>query len=383
MKCKKCDSPKTVILRKKDYYCDDCFMVSTNHKFRACIGKNKVLSPHENVLIGLSGGLGSTVLLDLVHHGISLENTKKLRIKPFFIHLFDDNYKGLAESIIAQCQKYNFDVYVVHLAAYMSPNCQLPEPNCIPDVEENETRAFHDMLNSMPPSAATDFLLKIKRSLLVQYAKLLKCNVVFTAQTTNTLAINFLSNLAVGRGSQLQNDIGFCDARDEYVKIIKPIKDISIEELKYYVDIRQLAPVYVSDIKNGSMQSVISAFVSDLQENFQATISTVCKTADKIGEPNNEYVAHERCNICESDLQTKDLKLSALEATNLSRTVSFGNTELKQNLEKNADFLNNFDDFNSSMFPLINKYLCYSCSRNYSEMNQSKLPLHIRNKIND
>lgn len=87
MNCKKCGSLSTVILRKKDYYCDDCFMVSTNHKFRACIGKNKVLSPNENVLIGLSGGLGSAVLLDLVHYGTSLENTKKLRITPFFIHL--------------------------------------------------------------------------------------------------------------------------------------------------------------------------------------------------------------------------------------------------------------------------------------------------------
>ena len=88
MSCKKCESPKSVILRKKDYYCDDCFMVNTHHKFRACIGKNKILSPNENVLIGLSGGLGSTVLLDLVHHGVSLENTRKLRIVPFFVHIF-------------------------------------------------------------------------------------------------------------------------------------------------------------------------------------------------------------------------------------------------------------------------------------------------------
>lgn len=79
-----------VTLRKKDYYCENCFMLSTNHKFRACIGKNKVLTPHENVLICLSGGVGSTVLLDLVHHGISLENNKKLRIIPHFLHLFGE-----------------------------------------------------------------------------------------------------------------------------------------------------------------------------------------------------------------------------------------------------------------------------------------------------
>lgn len=89
----------------------------------------------------------------------------------------------------------------------MNSNYQLPEANCIPEVEEKERKAFHDMINSMTPSAATDFLLKIKRNLLVEYAKQLKCYTVFTAETTNTLAINLLSNLAIGRGSQVQNDI--------------------------------------------------------------------------------------------------------------------------------------------------------------------------------
>lgn len=97
----------------------------------------------------------------------------------------------------------------------------------------------------------------------------------------------------------LNSSQGFCDVRDENVKIIKPIKDISNEELNYYVKIRQLAPVYHSNIKNNSLQSVIYSFVSDLQENFQATISTVCKTADKIGDHNNEFKTDERCIICE------------------------------------------------------------------------------------
>lgn len=124
-----------------------------------------------------------------------------------FVKIPGDNSKDLAESIIKQCQKYHFNVYIVHLAVYMNTNFILPELNCIPDIEENDAIAFCNMLNSMPPSAATDYLLKIKRNLLVEYAKLLKCNAVFTAETTNTLAINLLTNLVVGRGSQVQNDI--------------------------------------------------------------------------------------------------------------------------------------------------------------------------------
>lgn len=113
----------------------------------------------------------------------------------------------MAESLIKQCERYNFDVYVVHLAVYMNSNYELPQANTLQDINEIERQAFKDMMSSMPPSAANDYLLKIKRNLLVEFAKKLNCSVIFTAETTNTLAVNLLSNLAIGRGSQVQYDI--------------------------------------------------------------------------------------------------------------------------------------------------------------------------------
>lgn len=78
------------------------------------------------------------------------------------------------------------------------------------------------------------------------------------------------------------------------------------------------------------------------------------------------------------------MKLSALEATNISRTVSFGPTHFKQNLEHNPDLLNILENYaNTSMFPFIHRYLCYCCSRNYSEMRQPKLPQYVQKKLND
>lgn len=87
MECKKCKCIGTVVLRKKDYYCSQCFITNVNHKFRASIGKNKVFSSTEKVLVGLSGGLGSSVLLDLVHDGVKLNTHKILRIIPVCLHI--------------------------------------------------------------------------------------------------------------------------------------------------------------------------------------------------------------------------------------------------------------------------------------------------------
>lgn len=89
--CKKCGIKGSVLLRKKDLYCTDCFIVNINHKFRASIGKNKILSRNEKVLICSSGGPGSTALMDFVHNGISLENHKKMWITPIVLHIMGEN----------------------------------------------------------------------------------------------------------------------------------------------------------------------------------------------------------------------------------------------------------------------------------------------------
>lgn len=87
MICRKCNNLATVNIRKEYCYCNECFISMINHKFRACIGKNKMLSANEKVLICLSGDGSSTVLLDLIYNAISLNNHKKLRVVPYFLHI--------------------------------------------------------------------------------------------------------------------------------------------------------------------------------------------------------------------------------------------------------------------------------------------------------
>lgn len=98
-------------------------------------------------------------------------------------------------------------MYVIHLYDYLNQYPALPKANHITNVNNEADIQFGAMINNMPPTAANDFLLRIKRTLFVKYAKILECNIVFTAETTNTLATNLLCNLAAGRGSQVQNDI--------------------------------------------------------------------------------------------------------------------------------------------------------------------------------
>ncbi|KAI5640556.1 cytoplasmic tRNA 2-thiolation protein 2 domain-containing protein [Phthorimaea operculella] len=250
-----------------------------------------------------------------------MDSHKKLRIAPVFLHLIGMETNSLthAENVMKQCAKYNFDVYFVHIPHYMEEELQL-SANTIPPLARDTEQQFNSLIKSLSSTTFNDFLLQIQRNLFIKCAEKLHCNFIFTGETTSTLAINLLSNLALGRGSHVEHDVGFCDARNENIKIIRPMKEISQEELNYYSKLKHLTPVKHNQLKLNSLQSVIGAFVTDLQDTFPATISTVCKTADKIGN-HDETNSKGKCVICESDLGTEDTKLTALEATKFSRTV--------------------------------------------------------------
>lgn len=238
MICKKCNNPGTIVLRKKDRYCEECFKTSISHKFRACIGKNKIFSSNEKVLVCLSGGTGSTVLLDLIFNGVSMGSHKKLRIKVYFLHIItgkyfnfpfipsifhyvimiiiyfiffsdapDDRPLNQAQKIVDQCRKLNFNIHIAHISEYMKPISELLESCHFPSKNIKLEEEFSNYVNKMPSTIHNDLYPKIKRSLFIRYAKLLGCNFVFTAETTTTMASKLLSNLALGRGSQVQNDV--------------------------------------------------------------------------------------------------------------------------------------------------------------------------------
>lgn len=76
------------------------------------------------------------------------------------------------------------------------------------------------------------------------------------------------------------------------------MREISKEELDHYLQINQLEVAQHDETKQNSLQSTIKNFVTNLQESFPATISTVCKTADKISA-HDEVETKETCIMCQ------------------------------------------------------------------------------------
>lgn len=123
-----------------------------------------------------------------------------------------ENDLKTAETILRQCQHYQFNVYIVNIMKYyFQNNNTLPEENStigvIDCINSSSKCNIKDILYQVTPTSSNDIEKIIKQNIFIRVASELKCKYIFTAETTTTLAINLLSNLAIGRGSQVENDV--------------------------------------------------------------------------------------------------------------------------------------------------------------------------------
>ncbi|KAM8945950.1 LOW QUALITY PROTEIN: cytoplasmic tRNA 2-thiolation protein 2 [Pelodytes ibericus] len=80
MKCK--ERSASLIIRVGDAFCKPCFKEYFVHKFRAMLGKNRILYPGEKVLLAYSGGQSSSAMVQQVQEGLRGDAPKKLRFAP-------------------------------------------------------------------------------------------------------------------------------------------------------------------------------------------------------------------------------------------------------------------------------------------------------------
>ena len=81
--CMKCPEKAVVLVRNNDPFCRTCFLEYIVHKFRATIGKARVIYQGEKVLLAVSGGSSSSAMLDLVIKGecnVVVRSTNRLTL---------------------------------------------------------------------------------------------------------------------------------------------------------------------------------------------------------------------------------------------------------------------------------------------------------------
>ncbi|XP_067001617.2 cytoplasmic tRNA 2-thiolation protein 2-A isoform X2 [Anabrus simplex] len=339
--CKKCEVNKAeVVLRIRDAYCRDCFISSTTHKFRAVLGKSRLLKIHDNVLIAVSPSNSSLALLHLVKTGVNDTTQKRLRCTPYAVYIdgavldqTSDQRKRLCSDIVRQILSFGIPTYVSSLdkSLISEMNSQL-YVNADNDTnlelnEEGDAKLRNLIADVQSLTSRDDLVQKLRHKLLFIIAEQLKCNKIFVAETGTHLAIKLMTNLSLGRGAQLPYDIGFCDSRHPDVKLLRPLRDLTSKEIVFYNIFNDMEAIHCPSFGTKSdpycsIQKLTEKFIVELQNEFPSTISTVFRTGEKLSADNLSHTPEESCVLCQAPLDTLSVASSALQATEFSRLVS-------------------------------------------------------------
>ncbi|XP_032668107.1 cytoplasmic tRNA 2-thiolation protein 2-A isoform X2 [Odontomachus brunneus] len=389
--CRKCKCKDVdVLLTGQSGYCNMCFLTVTNHKFRAALAGMSE-STHKKLIFKTTVLYIDDVLLNDTTH----ESKNNIQCK-----------------IAEQTKNFGFDCYVVSLSQVLSKEDVLS----IRQIDDqsigsnNNDEQFREILTSLSDSTSrADFLDKLRGKLLVSAARKLNCNKVFVADSTMDIATKVLGDICLGRGAQLSTRAAFCDAQCADIKILKPMRDFTQQELIYYSECHMLNPVKSKKIEvtiqpATSIQALTYNFTVGLESQFSGTASTVMRTAEKLSAKSSKdnQDLENNCVLCNASLDSvsSDSGVTAMKAIEVSRLVSskdatartivsdkenklFSNKELNQCQSNNQGCCNNNSNqcgyIDSKIEQLttedVQKYVCYSCKLIFRNSDiLSKLP---------
>ncbi|KAF1405117.1 Cytoplasmic tRNA 2-thiolation protein 2, partial [Spheniscus humboldti] len=360
--CVKCgQGSAALVIRLGDAFCRGCFREYFVHKFRAMLGKNRVIFPGEKVLLALSGGPASSAMLRQVQEGLSRETAKRLRFVPGLIYVDEGAVRGQSaaqrEQSLARMktllQATGFPYHLAHLEQALELPASILRPGLggsgepgpsykeavegfiqqqrqegdgdggtsLPGLGTRDTPAGPPAAPHLPAAAQTQELLRLfeavetptareellqmlRTHLILQTARTRGYAKVMTGESCTRVAVKLLTNLALGRGAFLAVDTGFVDNRHGDVMVVRPMREYMAKEIVFYNHFFDVPTVIAPPLptkrrEKPSIHRLMERFLLGLQEDFPSTISTVYRTGEKLSPaPAKASSESQRCLLC-------------------------------------------------------------------------------------
>lgn len=347
LKCVKCkEGLPVVVIRAGDAFCRDCFKAFYVHKFRAVLGKNRLIFPGEKVLLAWSGGPSSSSMVWQVLEGLSRDSAKRLRFVPGVVYVDEgaacgqspeDRAKTLAEMKLI-LQTVGFPWHIVALEEVFSlppsvlrylaqepsgtkgaykaavdsflqqqhapaqgeeqlsqPGSQDPQsPAGLPTAAQTEaqpptaaqTEALCRLFDSVQTLTAKEELLQTLRThLILHVARTHGYSKVMTGDSCTRLAIKLMTSLALGRGAFLAWDTGFSDERHGDVVVVRPMRDHTLKEVAFYNRLFAVPSVFTPAIDTKAPEkSSIHRLMEAFMLGLQAQFPSTVSTVYRTSE---------------------------------------------------------------------------------------------------
>lgn len=321
--CRRCDSKPFIVLDKVHLECKDCFLQSCNKKIRSTIGKSNLLRNNDAILVAYSGGMSSSVLLDLLKKSMESELRREQKFRPSILHidmqsvLEKDFHKlnGYRENklleILQDAQRkypswpiYWSTIEMVTRIGNQSNRSLFQRYQHDKTMDSSHLLTDQEAFNLMHERLG-DWDLTIQQKLVqdqtVQLIKEVSSDInksikdnndkfkfVFSGSSSTQLANDLLVNVILGEGSTVHSTVNFCDPRST-ISLLRPMRDFSKKEIAFYTKATNLHHYNLEDLstyadRKASIQNATEAFLGKLSVDYPATCSTLLKTGNKMQE---------------------------------------------------------------------------------------------------
>eukprot|EP00064_Thunnus_orientalis_P004736 superscaffoldBa00000441_g4748 len=241
-KCVRCkEATAVVVIRAGDTYCRDCFKEYFIHKFRAMLGKNRIIFPGEKglsqnahkklrfipgiVYIDEGGAVGQSV--EERQRTVSeLQAVFKATGFPFHIVPLEQ-VLDLPSSVVVTAPSpserpaSSYKAAVDHFIQNDSSRCLTPQKQdeTLPaNVQESQTRLLQQLIGSAKTlTAREDLLNTLRQHLLVHTARTEGYSKLMLGDNCTRLAVKLLTSISLGRGAQLAQDTSSVDCLPQYI----------------------------------------------------------------------------------------------------------------------------------------------------------------------
>ncbi|KAK7033153.1 cytoplasmic tRNA 2-thiolation protein 2 [Favolaschia claudopus] len=404
--CGKCRTNVGNVVIRHAVYCKECFLPNITTKFKRILEptinvngtRKKGFKPTGNLCVGFTGGLGSTVLLDLISdcyystptnedvlkggkdHPRNAGVWKKATVCYVEICNALPGTRDRTEEVRDVVEQYkHFDFLPLRIENafddmwWEKVGGQRSELSLKVDIGNEELVMIPQPIESRDPVAA---LLAYISALPTQTAvpsaiqnlvRLLLLRTAWSTDSSHLLLGTCLTSLSVSLISSISQGGGFVvreEAQEEWqptvssgsrraIKVVRPLRDIGMKECAIWAWWRGLKVVGKESFLGGKqgIGALTKNFIVGLERDYPSTVSTIARTCGKLAPKDNSEAI---CLLCERPAQpgVQDWKARI-------SIRSFADPGLASPPPHATNVVSNKTDDLSG--PSLTPYLCYPC----------------------
>jgi hypothetical protein len=282
----------------------ECFMIQAYLKYKTVVAKSRTRrDTPETVLVALSTGPASKLLLHMTQQTKNLE-PKRQKLDAFIpVHIFDDDSTASDSSSLEELKIYvtSNDLVLISLplSKVFEKSIELKS-----NLQANPVRLSHFLSSWKSASSQQSIRLLLRRLMLMRIAKDLNCTRVFLGDTGLRMAINTIADISEGRGMSLPWKSMLIQFSPLFpnIGIVRPLRDFQSNEVISYLALAKISCQQQQESLRSSETSTIygltDKFVTGLAQDFTATPTNVTRTALKVTTEASSSANSNGCCLC-------------------------------------------------------------------------------------